>query len=108
MTGAAAGFAIASPSAITGTAAASNTARLSAAGVQRLDVRKSIHLPVVAFLMRFTFGPHTFYVGPRFLRVQPKPLKSLCFGPVVPRSKRTTAGSGQTTDSAPKRSFCKI
>ncbi len=68
MTGAA-GFAVATPSAMTGAALASNAATLNAAGVQRLDVRRSIHLPVVAFLMRFTFGPHTFYVGPRFPRV---------------------------------------
>jgi hypothetical protein len=38
------------------------------ASAQRLDVRRSFPLPV-AFLMRFTFGPHTYYVGPRLLRV---------------------------------------
>ena len=58
----AAAFAVGIPSACAGTAAAKIMVN-----VHRLDVRSSFTL-LVTFFMRFTFGPHTYHVGPRFLR----------------------------------------
>lgn len=91
MTGAAV-FAVGMPSARAGMAPAN-----TAASAQRLDVRSSLPLPV-AFLMRFTFGPYTYYDGPRLRARWPKPLKSLRFG-LFPGFKTTTAVQGETTDS---------
>jgi hypothetical protein len=63
--------------------------------------------PVAAFLMSLTFGPHTYYVGPRLLRAAKAVEKSLLW-PSSPKAKRTTAASDQTTDSVLRWPFDKI
>jgi hypothetical protein len=55
-----AGLAVATPSAAAGVTARRIAAIDKAAGDQRLVVRKRLPRAVSAYLMRFTFRPHTF------------------------------------------------
>lgn len=77
----AAGFAVGIPSARAGEATARSTAN-----DHKLDVRRSFPL-LVAFLMRFTFGPQHYYDGPRLLARMAKAVEKSSVWPLSLRPK---------------------